>query len=273
MMSLAFDANGAKTVYILGRREESLKKVAAKATNKTIVPIVCDVSDKDALEAAVKRIESETPFVNVVVANSGVTGPETSIKPFSRTGKPPVNVKEIQEHLWAATAKENNQPMDINVVGTYNTVIAFLGLLDAGNTHAESISKEKIIWSQFITVSSDVSFIREAMVDYPYSMSKAAISHLTKMLATEFAQYNIRANSVAPGLFPSEATVGVGFISGTDSTVYGGVPAKFTPMQRAGSIEDMAGIMLFLTSRAGAYLNGTIILNDGGYTATVPSSY
>ena len=53
----------------------------------------------------------------------------------------------------------------------------------------------------------------------------------------------------------------------------GGMPQSFVPLQRPGSTEDMAGAILFLTSRAGAYLNGNVIVTDGGRLSIVPSTY
>jgi len=64
--------SGAKAVYVLGRREASLKEVAETAVNKNIIPIQCDVTSKSDLKAAAARIQQEQGFVNFLLANSGI---------------------------------------------------------------------------------------------------------------------------------------------------------------------------------------------------------
>jgi len=95
---------------------------------------------------------------------------------------------------------------DLNITAAYFTFLAFLPLLEKGNTHPDSISNAGYVKSQFITVGSIAGYSRNNMVGYPYGASKSASMHLTKTLSTEFAKYGIRANTIAPGFFVSEAT-------------------------------------------------------------------
>lgn len=53
----------------------------------------------------------------------------------------------------------------------------------------------------------------------------------------------------------------------------GSIPQSTIPLQRPGTVEDMAGAILYLTSRAGAYVNGNVIVTDGGRLSTIPSTY
>lgn len=226
MMSLALDANGAAKVFILGRRMASLKKVAAKAVcttndfgfsqvvrlisglpsltqvNNTIVPVMCDVSSKDDLEAAAQTISEQTPFVNAVVACSGVTGPMTVPPPRN----PNETLSSIQNHLWNTSFEQSQQAMEVNVLGSFYTFVAFMKLLEAGNIHPSSRGKTDFIQSQFITITSLASFSRKENVGYAYMASKAGLAHLTKSLATGFARHGIRSNSIAPGLYITEMT-------------------------------------------------------------------
>ncbi|KAI9699907.1 MAG: hypothetical protein M1820_006969 [Bogoriella megaspora] len=96
MMALALDANGARQVFVLGRRKASLEKVAAKAANGRIIPVACDIASKESLQKAVASIEGQVPFVNAVVANSGVSGPFTGMPPRAADAK----IVEIQEQFW-----------------------------------------------------------------------------------------------------------------------------------------------------------------------------
>ena len=94
---------------------------------------------------------------------------------------------------------------------------------------------------------------------YAYSASKAAVNHLSKGLAKALAPRNISTNVIAPGLFMTKMNAHLArsedIRKGTES---------MNPLKRNGQPHDMAGLALFLCSRAGSYLNGTVIPIDGG---------
>ncbi len=108
--------------------------------------------------------------------------------------------------LWDTSLEESRNVMDVNVVASFYTFVAFMGLLEAGNLHPDSRGKTDFIQSQFITITSLAAFSRKENVGYQYMASKAALSHLTKSLATNFGPMGIRANAIAPGLFATEMT-------------------------------------------------------------------
>jgi NAD(P)-dependent dehydrogenase (short-subunit alcohol dehydrogenase family) len=99
--------------------------------------------------------------------------------------------------------------------------------------------------------------------------------HLTKQLATLLVPYDIRANVIAPGLYFSEMTEGMYKAQGKVEThnVEGTFPKDVIPATRSGDDLDMAGVILWLCSRAGAYINGCTVVTDGGRLGVVPSSY
>ena len=92
---------------------------------------------------------------------------------------------------------------------------------------------------------------------FAYSASKAAVHHLTKTLAVELASRQITVNAVAPGFFESKMTREV-------LEQHGAAIVESCPLNRIGHPEEMAGIAIYLASRAGAYTNGTVIPVDGG---------
>jgi len=167
-----------------------------------VIPLVCDVTSKDELSTAVALIEQQTPFVNAVIANSGVLGPMTFLPPRPADA----TVADIQQQLWDTSFTESQTALNVNILGSFYTFVVFLKLLEAGNNQADSRGKKDFIQSQFITTTSLAAFSRQENVGYPYMASKAGLWHLTKSLATHFAKLGIRSNSIAPGLYITEMT-------------------------------------------------------------------
>lgn len=97
-----------------------------------------------------------------------------------------------------------------------------------------------------------------------------------KMMSTAFAPFRIRCNVLAPGLVESDLANGIIAAlprSGDGEGMKGGVDEKVIPAGRVGNEEDVAGAVLYLASRAGAYLNGSVLVVDGGRLGMLPSTY
>ncbi|KAF1831421.1 NAD(P)-binding protein [Decorospora gaudefroyi] len=254
MMAQALEANGA-IVYILGRRQDVLEKAASTAKHANIYTFRADVTSKSDLSAAVDHIASKSGYVNLVVANSGITGP--TLIGLDKN----VSFAEFRNHLSNWGVEEFNNTFAVNTSAVFFTVVAFLELLDKGNKAGNVEQK-----SQVICVASVGAFIRVSLAGYAYAASKAAAVHMMKQMATNLVPYDIRSNVIAPGLYPTEMTDGI-------FEVKDKWPRDFIPLQRAGDVKDMAGAILFLTSRAGAYINGNVLLTDGGRLGILPATY
>ena len=101
-----------------------------------------------------------------------------------------------------------------------------------------------------------------------YPTSKAALHHLTRVLAAKLTPEHITANAIAPGPFPTwMLSTGVGFGGETEGVDWDAI-GKANPSGRVGTAEDIAGLAIFLCSRAGAYVVGETIACDGGSVAT-----
>ena len=273
----ALDANGARAVYIVGRREATLQEAAKTGANGTIKHIVGDVTDKASLQKIVEQVRQEQGFINLLYANAGVSGPKDRANTTAKTDRP--SIKEYQDALWQPNLDEYTKALHINCTGVYYTAIAFLDLLDAGNKR-RNVPQD----SQVLVTSSIAGFSRQLANSFAYSTSKAAVNHLVKMLSTSFSQhgFHIRCNLVAPGLYPSEMTGG----QMEKMQQFGGVAnhpgafgdahvmeAKNSPAERTGSEQDFAGVVLFMVSKAGAYLNGECLVSDGGRLSQMPAAY
>ncbi|KAE8157070.1 hypothetical protein BDV40DRAFT_293001 [Aspergillus tamarii] len=259
-MTKALAANGAKKVYILGRRKPVLEQVAAELDKDIVIPIQCDVTDQSALKAAVAHIEAETGYINLLIANSGIAGPSGSVPPGS-------SIAELQETLYNIPMQEFTNTFHVNCTAVFYTTIAFLGLLDAGNRNGSYGNGR----SQVIATSSIGSFNRRISAGFAYSTSKAATTMMMKVLATYLVPYRIRANVLCPGIFPTDLTADL--IEGKNPTEEGAFPLDQIPAERAGTPEDIMGPLLYLASRAGAYCNGNCVLTDGGRLSVTPATY
>lgn len=254
MMTKALALNGAHKVYIIGRRKEVLEAAAKESPHGNIIPLVGDVTSKDALQSIVSHIEKEVGYINVLIANSGVAGPRaTSITPQT-------SMEDFQSALWNQSFDDYTQTFAVNTSAVFFCIVAFLKLLDAGNKKG-NVSQT----SQVIATGSIGAFNKVAQSGYAYSQSKAAVTLLMKQVSTNLVPYRIRANVIAPGLFPSDLAAGM---------IGDGIfPKERIPAERVGTAEEMGGTILHLTSRAGGYCNGNVVVIDGGRLSLVPSTY
>ncbi|KAI5863858.1 NAD(P)-binding protein [Durotheca rogersii] len=256
MITQALESNGA-IVYIIGRRRDVLEQAASTAQHGNIRPIQGDVSTKEGLEQAVAEIKSTVGYANVVVANAGISGPTPAEMP------PNPSLSQFRSVLLSHDSAEFTSTYGVNTTGVFNTVVAFLELLDEGNKRGTFKQK-----SQVIATSSIAAFNRSPLAGYAYGTSKAAVIHLMKQLATGLVPFGIRANVIAPGFYPSQLTEGFQVMHPD-----GEWPKSMIPEQRFGDYEDIAGTILYLVCRSGAYINGNVLVTDGGRLGIVPSAY
>ena len=255
--------NGAKAVYILGRREDSLQRTKEQSPNPDVIhTIKCDVTSKDDLQAAAQRIKDQSGYCDVLFANSGVISGAT--KPIEQG----LDIKSLQERLWAPDFDDFSNTFRVNIAGAYFSIVAFLELLDEGNKR--NVVPQK---SQVVLTSSVAGYSRQPAAGFSYGTSKAAVTQLVKQLATTFAPYKIRVNGIAPGFYPSEMTQNMAMMKEADARVEGNVSSSLVPLQRVGTEQDFAGVVLFLASFAGGYIDGNIIITDGGRISQLPNSY
>ncbi|KAK9778417.1 hypothetical protein SCAR479_04819 [Seiridium cardinale] len=256
MIAQALEANGA-IVYILGRRQQTLDNAAKTAKQGNLYPIQCDVTKKSDLERAAEEIKLKYGYVNVVIANSGVVGPNVLGMPE----KP--SISEFKNWLWNWDPDELNNTFAVNTAGVFYTAVAFLELLDEGNKRGHLKQR-----SQVIATTSIGAYVRTLVAGFGYEGSKAATTHIMKQFSTSLVPYGIRANIIAPGWYPSDIT-GDLIVKQNE----GGWPKDFIPEQRPGDEQDIAGAVLFLVSKAGAYINGNALVTDGGRMGILPATY
>ena len=145
------------------------------------------------------------------------------------------------------------QVLDLNLKSPFWLVQALLPALRDAASAAEP--------SRIINVGSIDGLRPSRLPVYSYGSSKAALHQLTRMLARELGPQHITVNAVAPGPFQSK-------MMAATLDAFGEQIAAAAPLRRIGRDDDMAGIAVFLASRAGAYLTGAVIPVDGGIATT-----
>lgn len=254
MITQALVANGAK-VYITGRTREKLDRVVEQYSEgkDSIIPLTCDVGNKDDIANLVKEISSRESCLCILVNNAGINTSTVSTEAKS--------AEEAKKNLFdteKATFDEWTDSYQTNVASIYFMTAAFLPLLQQSTERHPG-------WSgTVINISSISGMVQTAQHHFPYNASKGAAIHLSRMLASEIASQGlkIRVNSIAPGVFPSEMTAdgsGADQKSHIEKGKYEKVPAR-----RPGKDEDMAQAVLFFATNQ--YLNGQTLAVDGGYT-------
>ncbi len=233
MIATGFAANGAKT-YIASRKQHVLDEVAAELSKSgTCIPIQADLSTHAGVVALADTMKALEPKLDVLVNNSGAAWGA----PFD----------EFPEAGW-------DKVYAMNVKAPFFLIQQLRGALKAAAS-AERPSK-------VINIASINGLTVPDMDTYSYSSSKAALIHLTRVLAKALAKDHIRVNAIAPGPFPSKMMAET--IEKTRDKILARVPAN-----RLGEPEDAAGVAIFLASRASDYVHGAVIPMDGGSATTV----
>ena len=202
-MARALAVNGARKVYLLGRRLPVLEAAAASHPS-ILIPLQCDVTSKASLQSAVDHITSDAGFLNLVIANSGIIGPTTN------RWDPTLSLAELRQKLFVETSMEEmTETFHVNVTGAFFTLLAFLELLDKGNEEAvlrggfgrPSVEGSTVpsVQSQVVVTSSIAAFSRNAASTPGYAGSKAAVLHLVKHASSQMARFGVRANAMCPG--------------------------------------------------------------------------
>jgi NAD(P)-dependent dehydrogenase (short-subunit alcohol dehydrogenase family) len=284
MIAKGLALNGASKVYIIGRRLEKLEQAAKQSPHGNIIPLVGDITSQDSLASLAEKVKEEAGYIDLLVNNAGVMGPKM------RNLDPNASVEDFVAHAWKTPLPEFSSTFDVNVSGVYYTSLAFLSLLDKGNKRNDGKGWRDGggVTSQIVTVGSIAANSRLPGARFAYNSSKAAVTHLCKHLSTYFGKWRIRVNVIAPGskcismssspnslltavVYPSEMSTPLSGVK--DATEEGSIDPKMIPETRTGKEEDMAGIILFLAGKAGAYNNGAILVTDGGRIGVLPASY
>jgi len=220
-------------VMVSSRKAEDLQAAAAElAELGECHAVPADLSSPDGAEALADAVRARVERLDILVNNAGATW-GAPLDEFPATG-------------W-------DRVMHTNVEGIFHLTIGLLPALRAAASETQP--------ARIINIGSIDGLRPPTMDNYSYSASKAAVHMLTKHLAKRLASEHITVNAIAPGPFESKMTAFM-----LDSLEAREVVEQLVPLGRIGRPDDIAGFVIFLASRAGSYLTGTVIPLDGGIT-------
>jgi len=227
-------AHRGATTYITGRDAGRSESVAsALSAEGRCIGLAADLSLPEGPRELAAQLAARETVLHILVNNAGANEKGT---------------------LDSASVDDWDRVMDVNVRAAFFLVQHLLPLLRAAATKRDP--------SRIINIGSIGGLHVPNWEAFPYGASKAALHHLTRALAKRLGKDDVVVNAIAPGPFPSGLT-------DTGSEAVKRSIETYIPAGRAGEPEDIEGLVVFLASRAGAYVNGTTIPLDGGYIAAL----
>ncbi|WP_372069286.1 SDR family oxidoreductase (plasmid) [Tistrella mobilis] len=228
MIATGYVENGAK-VYVSSRKATVCQQIADKLSERgTCIALPADVSTLAGIESLVAEITAREQKLDILVNNAGATWGAA--------------IDDYPESGW-------DKVVDLNMKSVFFMTQKLLPLLRASASAAAP--------ARVINIASINGINPTFLETYAYTSSKAGCIMLTRHLAKRLAAENILVNAIAPGPFPSQMMAAT--LAERGDEVIGEVP-----LGRIGQPEDIAGVAIFLASRAGAYTTGATIPCDGG---------
>ena len=222
-------AEAGATVVLSARRVEKLEETANEITRSggRAICIPMDVGCSESIIAALTEATEKCGPVSIVVNNAGVVAKPSLLK--------------VTEEEWDGV-------LDINLKGPWLVAREAVKLLQ--NTG---------LTGSIINIASILGMAVQKGTG-PYAASKAALIHLTKNMAIEWARFGVRVNAIAPGYYTSEMADEF-LVTDAGKALINGIPQR-----RLGNHEDLTGAILVLASDASAYMTGTTTVVDGGHS-------
>ena len=223
-------ADAGAGLILNGRNKQQLEAAAAQFSGTHPETAEFDVTDAAATKAAVDEIEARTGPIDILINNAGMQH-RAPLEDFD-----PADFERL---------------MATNVTSVFNVG-------QACARHMIGRGAGKII----NIASVQTALARPGIA--PYVASKGAVANLTKGMATDWAQYGLQCNAIAPGYFDTPLNAAL-----VQDAEFSAWLEKRTPAGRWGKVEELVGAAVFLSSDASSFVNGHTLFVDGGITASL----
>lgn len=219
-------------VIVNGRSGERVDAAVAGLTAAGLAAHPCpfDVTQVDAVNAAIKTIEADIGPIDILVNNAGMQ--------FRAP------LEDFPHDKWDAI-------LALNVTSIFNV--------------SQPVGRAMIARGsgKIINIASVQSELARPSIA-PYTMSKGAVRNLTRGMATDWARHGIQVNAIAPGYFRTPLNQAL-----VESEEFSAWLAKRTPAGRWGNVEELVGAAVFLAGAGSSFVNGQVLHVDGGITASI----
>jgi NAD(P)-dependent dehydrogenase (short-subunit alcohol dehydrogenase family) len=232
MIAKSLVQRGVKT-YISSRTLAQSQLAAELSNNGTCISLTADLADAQGPQQLASQLANHESKLHILINNAGA----------NETGT-----------LDTVSITDWDQVMNVNLRASFFLTQQLLPQLRAAATTQNP--------ARIINIGSIGGLHIPNWDAFPYGASKAALHHLTRALAKRLGKDNITVNAIAPGPFPSKLT-------NVESDAVKKSVQTYIPLGRPGEADDIEGLIVFLSSRAGAYVNGATIPLDGGYIAAL----
>ena len=233
MIARGLVRRGVKT-YITGRDLRRTREVAAQlASDGLCIGLAADLSDPATPQRLAAEFARHEQQLHLLVNNAGANDTRT---------------------LETVTPSDWDQVLGVNLRSAFFLVQQLLVPLRAAARTGDP--------ARIINIGSIGGLHIPNWDAFPYGASKAALHHITRALCKRLGKDNITVNAIAPGPFPTR-------MNDVESEAMRRSIQTYIPLNRPGTPDDIEGLVVFLASRAGAYVNGTTIPLDGGYVAAL----
>lgn len=231
-MARAFAKQGADLAILARRFErlEELKKEIESEYKVKVLPVQCDVTSSDSINAAAKAVEKEYGRVDILLNAAGASKDK--------------GVLEMADDEWDFT-------ISTDLTSVFKMTRAFANIM------------KKNHYGRIINIASMYGLVGNTEIHtIAYHSSKGGVVNFTRAVAAELATEGITCNAICPGYFETELTKAV-----LDTDSFQAFAKTHVPMQRYGKEGELNAGAIFLASKEASYVTGAILPIDGGYTA------
>lgn len=232
MISSALVRAGCKVIVVSRSPEHGERFAAGMAQHGDCVFLAHDLASVDGVRAAAADVARLAPRLDILVNNAGA---------FSASA-----IDTVDTGIW-------DRELALNLRAPFFLSQLLLPQLKAAAAAGDDPAR-------IVNIGSIAALWAKSSQAYAYGVAKAGVHQMTRMLAADLAASRITVNAIAPGFFPSDMTAGFfTAVPGLREQVVDSIPAR-----RLGTPEDIGGAVIFLCSRAGAYLSGAVLPVEGG---------